>query len=438
MQYGGQTPLKLAKALEAEGVKIIGTAPEAIDRAEDRERFQQLVNKLNLKQPPNGTARTVAEGKKIAEKIGFPLVVRPSYVLGGRAMEIVHNDEELHRYLTEAVHVTPDSPVLLDRFLDDAIEVDIDAVSDGKTVLIGSIMEHIEQAGVHSGDSSCSLPPHSISDEVRSKIEDQTRQMALKLGVIGLTNAQFAIQGDDIYILEVNPRASRTIPFVSKSIGAPLAKIGARCMVGQTLADQGYEKLPEASFFSVKQSIFPFVKFAGVDPILGPEMRSTGEVMGIGTDFVTAFSKAFRASGNDVQKDSGKVFISVRDADKMGVIPLARVLIELGYELVATRGTQMALIEAGVECEMVNKVMEGRPHVVDLIKNNKIAFIINTTEGRQAIADSFTIRRSAVQNKISCTTTLAGAKAIVLALRSNALSSVNSLQCLEKEGEVCE
>jgi carbamoyl-phosphate synthase large subunit len=432
VHYGGQTPLKLANDLEAEGVKIIGTSPEAIDHAEDRERFQQLIDKLGLKQPPNGIARNLDEGMKIADEIGFPLVVRPSYVLGGRAMEIVHTQDELTKYLTEAVHVSPEQPVLLDRFLDDAIEVDVDAVSDGKTVLIGSIMEHIEQAGVHSGDSSCCLPPHSLSTSVVERVSEQMIQMAKALGVVGLTNAQFAIQGEDIFILEVNPRASRTVPFVSKAIGVPLAKVGARCMAGQSLAEQGYQSFPKPHCFSVKQSIFPFVKFAGVDPILGPEMRSTGEVMGIGCDFVTAFSKAYRASGNQIEKQSGKVFISVRDADKMGVVPLARCLLDLGFELVATRGTQDSLSAAGLECEIVNKVMEGRPHIVDLIKNNKVSFIINTTEGRQAIADSFTIRRSAVQNKISYTTTLAGAKAIVLALRSDALSIVRSLQDLEK------
>ena len=432
VHYGGQTPLKLANDLEEAGVNIIGTPPDAIDAAEDRERFQQLIEKLGLRQPPNGTARTVEEGLGIAEGIGYPLVVRPSYVLGGRAMEIVYNPEELTRYLTKAVQVSPKSPVLLDRFLANAIEVDIDAVSDGEVVLIGSIMEHIEQAGVHSGDSSCCLPPHSLSNAMIEEIERQMIQMAKGLGVIGLTNAQFAIQGSDIYILEVNPRASRTVPFVSKAIGQPLAKIGARCMAGTTLAQQGITKMNRPHFFSVKQSIFPFVKFAGVDPILGPEMRSTGEVMGIGKDFAAAFAKSYRASGNHVDK-KGKVFISVRDADKAGAVLIAKDLLALGFNLVATRGTQQVLETSGLACEIVNKVMEGRPHVVDMIKNEEISLIINTTEGRQAIADSCTIRRTAVLHKISCTTTLAGGKAIVQALERCALSEVSSLQTLDKE-----
>ena len=392
VHYGGQTPLKLAKTLEAAGVNVIGTSPDAIDRAEDRERFQQLVGRLQIRQPANGTVRSEAEAIALANKIGYPLVVRPSYVLGGRAMEVVHHEEDLRIYLKEAVTVTPDSPVLLDRFLNEAIEVDVDVISDGKDVLIGGIMEHIEEAGIHSGDSACSLPPFSLSVVIQQQIKQQVRAMALELNVIGLLNAQFAIQGDDIYILEVNPRASRTVPFVSKATGVPLAKVAARCMAGKSLQEQGYTQEVIPSFYAIKQCVFPFAKFAGVDCILGPEMKSTGEVMGIASGFGQAYAKAELASGYHIQKRR-KAFISVRDADKVSAPKAARRLVDLGFEVYATAGTAKALKAAGVPCHRINKVVEGRPHIVDMIKNNEIDFIVNTTEGKQAIADSFTIRR---------------------------------------------
>jgi len=432
VQYGGQTPLKLARALEAAGAPIIGTTPDSIDIAEDRERFQQLIHKLGLTQPPNRTARTVEQALALAEEIGYPLVVRPSYVLGGRAMEIVYHREDLLRYMHEAVQVSNESPVLLDRFLDDAVEVDVDAVCDGKDVLIGGIMEHIEQAGVHSGDSACSLPPYTLSAAVQDKLREQTRQMAKALGVVGLMNVQFAIKGHEIYVLEVNPRASRTVPFVSKATGLPLAKIAARCMVGKTLAEQGVTREVIPSYYCVKEAVFPFIKFPGVDPILGPEMKSTGEVMGVGRSFGEAYAKAQLGAGVVLPR-SGKVFLSVRDADKAPLIEVAKSLIAYGFTIVATRGTAAALQAAGVPCEVVNKVIEGRPHIVDAIKNDQIDLIVNTTEGKQAIADSFSIRREALHHKVCYTTTIAGARATCLALNYLDITEVNRLQDLHKE-----
>lgn len=415
VQYGGQTPLKLARDLEAAGVPIIGTSPDAIDLAEDRERFQQLITRLQLKQPPNKTARSAEQAVLAAGEIGYPLVVRPSYVLGGRAMEIVSNEEELRRYMREAVQVSNDAPVLLDRFLNDAVEVDVDAICDGKDVVIGGIMEHIEQAGVHSGDSACSLPPYSLAAEVQDRIRQQTRKLALELNVVGLMNIQFAIKGDDIYVLEVNPRASRTVPFVSKACGYSLARIGARCMAGKSLAEQGVSEEVIPHYYAVKEAVFPFVKFPGVDVILGPEMKSTGEVMGVGNSFAAAFARAQQGAGVDLPVN-GKAFVSVRDADKAGAIEVAQTLVAHGFTIVATHGTAKVLDQAGVPCNRVNKVGEGRPDIVDLLKNDEIALIVNTTEGRQAIADSYEIRRSALQRKVTYTTTLAAARATCMAL----------------------
>jgi carbamoyl-phosphate synthase large subunit len=432
VQYGGQTPLKLARDLEAAGAPIIGTTPDCIDLAEDRERFQQMITELGLRQPPNRLARTPEQAVELAEEIGYPLVVRPSYVLGGRAMEIVYNETDLKIYMRDAVRVSNDAPVLLDRFLDDAVEVDVDAVCDGKQVLIGSIMEHIEEAGVHSGDSACSLPPYSLSAGIQDRLREQTRQLALKLGVVGLMNIQFAIQGEDIYVLEVNPRASRTVPFVSKATGVPLAKVAARCMAGVSLQQQGRTKEVVPRNFAVKESVFPFVKFPGVDPLLGPEMKSTGEVMGVGSSFGVAFAKAQLAAGV-VLPTKGRVFLSVRERDRDHAVELGRDLAALGFEIVSTRGTGMALMQAGVESKLVNKVYEGRPHVVDMIKNGEIDFIINTTEGKQAIADSYTIRASALQQKVSYTTTIAGAHATVRAMARLDIDVVNRLQDLHAE-----
>ncbi|MBA3731865.1 MAG: carbamoyl-phosphate synthase large subunit, partial [Gammaproteobacteria bacterium] len=436
VQYGGQTPLKLARDLEAAGVPIIGTSPDSIDLAEDRERFQGMINKLKLRQPPNRTARDEKGALRLAEEIGYPVVVRPSYVLGGRAMEIVYDETELRRYMRDAVSVSNDAPVLLDRFLDDAIEVDIDAVCDGtgddKDIYIGGVMQHIEQAGVHSGDSACSLPPYSLSADLQRQLREQVRAMARELKVVGLMNTQFAIQGDNIFIIEVNPRASRTVPFVSKAIGLPLAKIGARCMAGRSLKSQDVGEEFDPEYFSIKEAVFPFIKFQGVDPILGPEMKSTGEVMGVGRSFGEAFAKSQIAAGVDLP-DMGMAFISVRDEDKQGVVDIARELIDIGFIIVATRGTAKVLEEAKVSCATVNKVTEGRPHIVDFIKNAQVNLIINTTKGRQAIADSFTIRREALQRKVTYTTTLAGGLATVQALRHKSMENVYRLQDLHEE-----
>ena len=433
VQYGGQTPLKLSRALEANGVPIVGTSPDSIDLAEDRERFQQLIEKLGLIQPANRTARTQEQAIALAGEIGYPLVVRPSYVLGGRAMEIVYNEADLSRYMREAVKVSNDSPVLLDRFLDNAVEVDVDIIADSEgNVLIGGIMEHIEEAGVHSGDSSCSLPPYTLSAEMQDRLRVQAAAMARELKVIGLMNTQFAIQGDTIFVLEVNPRASRTVPFVSKAIGIPLAKIAARCMVGQSLASQGATKEIVPDYFSVKEAIFPFAKFQGVDPILGPEMRSTGEVMGVGRTFPEAFARAEEAANIRAPK-VGKAFISVRDVDKPRVLDVAKELINQGFSLVATEGTVKYMRAQGVECERINKVLEGRPHIVDLIKNGEIAYIINTTEGKQAIQDSFSIRREALQHRLTYSTTIPGARALVQAIEFRNNPRVWSLQELHKE-----
>jgi len=432
VQFGGQTPLKLARALEAAGAPIIGTSPESIDTAEDRDRFQQLIHKLGLMQPPNRTARDPDEARELAEHIGYPLMVRPSYVLGGRAMEIVHSDEDLVRYMKEAVLVSNDSPVLLDRFLDDALEVDVDAVSDGTDVFIGGIMEHIEQAGVHSGDSACSLPPHTLDESLQARLRDQMTRLARELKVVGLMNAQFAIQGDDIYVLEVNPRASRTVPFVSKATGVPLAKASALCMAGRTLAEQGLTGTVTPPYYCVKEAVFPFVKFAGVDPLLGPEMKSTGEVMGVGRSFGEAFAKSQMAAGDPLPR-KGRAFISVRDADKAAATEIAHTLSEFGFEIVATQGTAAAVEAAGIPCKHINKVKEGRPHIVDMIKNDEIALIINTTEGRSAIADSYTIRREALNHKVAYTTTIAGGRAVCLALSYPEDGRVSRLQELHQE-----
>ena len=430
VQYGGQTPLKLARDLEKYGVPIIGTSPDMIDMAEDRERFQQLLHRLHLKQPPNRTVRTEAAALLAAGEIGYPLVVRPSYVLGGRAMEIVHEQRELERYMREAVKVSHDSPVLLDRFLNDACEVDVDAVSDGTDVLIGGIMEHIEQAGVHSGDSACSLPPFSLSGEVQEELRVQTIAMAKALNVIGLMNVQFAIQEGVVYVLEVNPRASRTVPFVSKATGRLLAKIAARCMVGQGLRAQGMIGEIVPSYFSVKEAVFPFIKFPGVDTILGPEMKSTGEVMGVGESFGEAFVKSQLAAGVKLP-DSGNVFISVKNSDKPKVVETARMLADLGFGLVATRGTAAALAAAGLSVTMVNKVAEGRPHVVDLLKNDEIALVVNTVEEkRAAIQDSYQIRRASLVDQVPTFTTLAGARAAAIGMRSMSALMPYSLQSL--------
>jgi len=427
VQYGGQTPLKLAVDLENAGVPILGTSPEAIDRAEDRERFQQMIQRLGLLQPENATVRTQEEAVRAAEKIGYPLVVRPSYVLGGRAMEIVHKETELKRYMNEAVQVSHDSPVLLDRFLSNAVEVDIDAVCDGEQVVIGAIMQHIEQAGIHSGDSACSLPPYDLPKDVQDAMRDQVKRMALELGVIGLMNTQLAWQDGEIYVIEVNPRASRTVPFVSKCIGVSLADIGAQVMAGKSLADIGFTQEIIPGYFSVKEAMFPFDKFPGVDPILSPEMKSTGEVMGIGQSFAEAFAKAHIGTGQ-AMPITGKVFVSVREADKVASLKLASGLLDLGFTLVATSGTQKTLSEAGFECELVNKVMEGRPNIVDKIKNDEITFVVNTTEGRQAINDSSLIRRSALQHKVPYSTTLTGGLAIIEALVFGEEQEVRRLQ----------
>jgi carbamoyl-phosphate synthase large subunit len=432
VQYGGQTPLKLAKALGAAGVPIIGTSPDSIDVAEDRERFQKLVDRLALRQPPNRTARTEEEAVELAEEIGFPLVVRPSYVLGGRAMEVVFTDGDLRAYMATAVQVSNDSPVLLDRFLDLAIEVDVDAICDGRQVFIGGIMEHVEQAGVHSGDSSCSLPPFSLSPELQAQIRDQTRRMALALNVVGLMNVQFAIQNGVVYVLEVNPRASRTAPFVSKATGIPLAKAAARVMAGRSLGELGLKAERTPRYFSVKHSVFPFNKFPDADPILGPEMKSTGEVMGTGRSFGEAYAKAQAASGI-VLPTRGVCLLSVRDRDKPAAVELAKLLIARGFAMVATHGTADALEAAGIACRRVNKVREGRPHIVDMIKNDEISLIVNTTEGKQAISESNSIRREAVARRVTYYTTLPAALATCKAIDHLQEVEVNRLQDLHRE-----
>ena len=432
VQFGGQTPLKLARALEAAGAPIIGTSPDCIDLAEDRERFSKLVDKLKLLQPPARSARNEHEAVALAGEVGFPLMLRPSYVLGGRAMEVVFSEEDLLGYIRRAMQVSNSAPVLMDRFLEDAIEVDVDALSDGHDVLIGGIMEHVEQAGIHSGDSGCSLPPNTLSASMQRRIRDQTGQLAKALKVVGLMNVQFAIQGDRLYILEVNPRASRTVPFVSKAVGVPLAKVAARCMAGRTLRQQGITAIPVPAYFSVKQSVFPFIKFRGVDPILGPEMKSTGEVMGTGRSFGEAYAKAQFASGIIIPV-GGKALLSVRDPDKRAAVDLAKALIQRGFRLVATHGTATALEAAGIPCEHINKVREGRPHVVDIIKNEEVSLIVNTTEGKQAILESYSIRREAVSHKITYYTTIAAAKATVIALDYIDSAGVNKLQDLHRE-----
>jgi carbamoyl-phosphate synthase large subunit len=432
VQYGGQTPLKLARDLERNGVPIIGTSPDMIDAAEDRERFQQMLHDLGLKQPPNRTARNPESAIRMAEEIGYPLVVRPSYVLGGRAMEIVREESDLRRYMTEAVKVSNKSPVLLDRFLNDAIEVDVDALSDGEQVVIGGIMQHIEQAGVHSGDSACSLPPYSLSQDVLDEMRRQTVAMAKALKVVGLMNVQFAIQGNTVYVLEVNPRASRTVPFVSKAIGAPLAKIAARAMAGISLKSQAFEKEIIPPYFSVKEAVFPFRKFPGVDTILGPEMKSTGEVMGVGDNFGEAFVKSQLASSSELPKPGGRAFVSVRSGDRDAIVELAQALRDLNFSLVATRGTAQAIESAGIPVAVVNKVKEGRPHIVDMIKNGDIDFIVNVVEDKKAVKDSYAIRAEALARRVVYFTTLAGAHAACMGMQHGDSLKVYSLQSLHQ------
>jgi carbamoyl-phosphate synthase large subunit len=432
VQYGGQTPLKLCRALEANGAPIIGTTPESIDIAEDRERFADLVRRLGLRQPANATARTEEQALRMAKEVGYPLVVRPSYVLGGRAMEVVYAEEDLKTYMTDAVRVSNDSPVLLDRFLDQAIEVDVDACCDGTDVLIGGIMEHVEQAGVHSGDSSCSLPPNSLSFEIQQQLREQTRKLALGLNVVGLMNVQYAIQNGVVYVLEVNPRASRTAPFVSKATGRPIAKLGAQVMTGRKLKELGATEEIVPGFYSVKEAVFPFAKFPESDPILGPEMKSTGEVMGTGRTFGEAYAKSQAGSGTALPR-KGTALVSVRERDKPGAVDMARRLIERGFEIVATDGTAKAMVAAGLACKRVNKVREGRPHIVDMIKNDEIALIVNTTEGRQATRDSMAIRREAVSRRVTYFTTLAAGLATCEALDHLEDTDVNRLQDLHRE-----
>ncbi|MDP5210553.1 carbamoyl-phosphate synthase large subunit [Microbulbifer sp. 2205BS26-8] len=431
VQFGGQTPLNLARYLAAEGVPIIGTTPEQIDRAEDRERFQQMIKRLGLKQPRNAIVRSISEAIQAAKDVGYPLVVRPSYVLGGRAMEIVYKEDELLNYMKEAVQVSDEAPVLLDHFLNAAIEVDIDAVSDGHDVVIGAIMQHIEQCGVHSGDSACSLPPYSLPSGAQDTMREQVKSMARELGVVGLMNTQLAYQDGEIYVIEVNPRASRTVPFVSKCIGISLAKVAVRCQAGTSLREQGFTEEIVPDYFSVKESVFPFNKFPKVDPILGPEMKSTGEVMGVGATFAEAFDKGLVAAGDRLPM-SGRVFMSVRDFDKQEAVGVARDLVALGFELVATRGTARVLQESAIPVTTVNKMSEGRPHIVDMIKNDEIALVVNTTEGRQAIRDSADIRRSAENHRVCYTTTLAAAQAMAMAMRQEQPLQVRRLQDLHQ------
>ena len=432
VHYGGQTPLKLANALHENGVNIIGTSADSIDAAEDRERFQQILHDLNLKQPENRTARNAQEAVALANEVGYPLVVRPSYVLGGRAMQIVYNDEELNRYMREAVSVSNDSPILLDHFLNNAIEVDVDCIADGEQVIIGGIMQHIEQAGIHSGDSACSLPPYSLSQAIQDEIRRQTVAMAQALKVVGLMNVQFAVQNDVVYVLEVNPRASRTVPFVSKATGRPLAKIAARVMAGISLKEQGVAGEVIPAYYSVKEAVFPFIKFPGVDVVLGPEMRSTGEVMGVGKTFSEAFLKAELGAGERIPK-TGKVFLSVDDSDKARLLPVARRLQEQGYGLCATIGTAKFLRDNGIVTQIVNKVREGRPHIVDAIKNGEIAIVINTVGSQaESIADSHSIRSSALKQRVPLYTTIAGSEAISLSIGNLDNNDVYSVQELHR------
>jgi len=422
VQFGGQTPLKLAVPLEREGVKILGTSPDSIDRAEDRKRFKELLHKLNLKQPESGTAMSCEEAIHVANQIGYPVMVRPSYVLGGRAMEIVYNEMSLTDYMKRAVKASPEHPILIDKYLEDAIEVDVDAISDGVDVVIGGVMEHIEEAGIHSGDSACSIPPYSLSSDIVNEIKRQAKELSKELNVVGLMNVQFAVkrtedrqENYEIYILEVNPRASRTIPYVSKAIGIPLAKLAAKAMLGRTLKELGIVKEMEIKHVAVKEAVFPFDRFPGVDVILGPEMKSTGEVMGIDKDFGLAYAKAQAASKNKIPT-YGKIFISVKDKDKPHTVEIAKSLSEMGFQLIATRGTKQYLEDSGINVDLINKVMEGRPHVVDMIKNREVNFIINTVTGAQAQKDSLSIRRSALQHNIPYTTTISGAKAVLRAI----------------------
>ena len=432
VQFGGQTPLKLVDRLHAAGVRIVGTSSDAIDRAEDRQRFQGVIDKIGLRQPSNRTALDLQGGIDAAAEIGYPIVVRPSYVLGGRAMEIVYGARDLERYFAGAVDVSNSAPVLLDRFLDQAVEVDVDAVADGKQVVIGAIMQHIEQAGVHSGDSACSLPPFSLPEETQNEIRRQVRALALELGVVGLMNVQLAVQDRDIYVLEANPRASRTVPFVSKCIGVSLAKVAARCMAGASLAEQGFTEEVIPHYVCVKESVFPFPKFPGVDPILGPEMKSTGEVMGVGDTFAEAFAKASLGAGERLPR-GGKAFVSVKPSDRPFVGAVGRELAALGFAIVATRGTARCLQEAGVPCEVVNKVTEGRPDIADLLRNDAVDLIVNSTEGRQAIADSAVIRRLALRHKVCYTTTLSGGEAFCKAIRDGRVDTVRRLQDMHAE-----
>ncbi|URQ66173.1 carbamoyl-phosphate synthase large subunit [SAR86 cluster bacterium] len=429
VQYGGQTPLKIAEELEKNGVPILGTSPDSIDLAEDRGRFQEFVNKHNLKQPPNGIASSVEEAMEVSEQVGFPLVVRPSYVLGGRAMEVVYKKTDLENYLVEAVQASAKSPVLLDGFLNQAVEMDIEAVCDGETVIIGGILQHIEQAGIHSGDSACSLPPYSLSEELIDEITQMVKKIAIEIGAIGLINVQLAYYNEKLYLLEVNPRASRTIPFVSKCIGRSLAKAGALCMAGISLKDQNFNTEIVPEYFSVKEAVFPFNKFLGVDPILGPEMKSTGEVMGVGSSFSEAYAKAQLGAGEIIPRE-GSVFLSVRDSDRPFVAELAKEFFDLGFNIIATKGTAKHINEAGIQVDIIKKVAEGRPHVVDAMKNGQVDLIVNTTEGKQSILDSASIRRTALEEKIYCTTTLEGGRAVCSVIRNKDLWSVERLQDL--------
>lgn len=435
VQFGGQTPLKLAVPLEKEGIRILGTSPDSIDRAEDRKRFKELLHKLDLRQPKSETAMSVDEAVAAADKIGYPVMVRPSYVLGGRAMEIVYDEDSIRNYMERAVKASPDHPILVDKYLSDAVEVDVDAVSDGEAVIVGGVMEHIEEAGIHSGDSACSLPPYSLGVEIVEEIKRQTKALAKELGVIGLMNVQFAVKKSEIFILEVNPRASRTIPFVSKATGVPLAKIAAKVMAGKTLKELGLTGEKSIKHIAVKEAVFPFDKFPGVDMILGPEMKSTGEVMGIDEDFGRAFAKSQLAVNNRIPV-SGKIVISIRDEDKPGICDIVKRLYEAGFSVIATRGTAAFLDDKGIPVEVINKVAEGRPHIVDLIKNKEIVFVINTVSGAQAQKDSFSIRRSALQYGVPYTTTVAGARAVVYAIESlkKKTMSIKSLQEYHRQG----